>query len=85
MVFDLDSILRLVSAIGAIAAAVAATVNALRSQGSRQKLEAVERAVVEVHLSINSRMDQLLEEGGMTSRALGVEEERARARTPESR
>jgi hypothetical protein len=74
----IHTIVEVITAIAALIGAIAGLGGFIGSMHNSKKIS-------EVHLSINSRMDQLLEERGMTSRALGVEEERARARTPESR
>jgi hypothetical protein len=61
-------IIALVGALGSLLAAFAAFVASIRNG---QKIQ-------EVHLSINSRMDQLLEASSAAARAAGINEEKAR-------
>jgi ACT domain-containing protein len=59
----ISDVIRLLTAIAAVGAAVMSIINS--------------RRIKEVHVSINSRMDQLLRATGAASKAEGIEQERA--------
>jgi hypothetical protein len=59
----IDNVLRIMTAVAACGAVIMSIINSFK--------------IREVHVSINSRMDQLLEQKGLASRAEGAAEERA--------
>lgn len=73
-----ENLAGIASLISAVAALGATAVSALALRASRKN----GRKIEEVHVSINSRMDQLLQARGDASMAQGVEQGRAEARSP---
>ena len=64
-------IAELITSIGAIVAAFGSVASILQGRRNSEKIQ-------EVHLSINSRMDQLLESSKLAAHAAGVSEEKLR-------
>jgi len=59
----MDTVLRIMTAVAALGAVIMSIINSFK--------------IREVHVSINSRMDQLLEQKGLAAKAEGAAEERA--------
>jgi hypothetical protein len=68
---NIDSASKVAGAIASIVAALAAAGALAVSIDNKVRIK-------DVHISINSRMDQLLQERGKSSKAEGVTQERAR-------
>ncbi len=64
---------QIISSVGTLLAALGAF---FMSYKNSKKVEESQKAIQEVHLSINSRMDQLLVAAKLAAHAAGVNEER---------